>query len=361
MTLSTKPIQLIDLAQRHHRVSKRAEESVLELLRSGQYIDAPVVAEAEQFVASTFARRGAVGVASGTDALILSLLATGVGPGDEVILPALSFFATAGAVISIGALPVIVDVREDGCIDPEAVRAAISIKTRAIIPVHIYGNYAKLPELGLPVIDDSAQAIGGQPPRSFGVLSALSTYPTKTLGAAGSGGFVLGDDEGLLERVHRLGRHGRCPLSGEHQRIGDAVGRNSRLDAIQAVLLLAHAEDLPRRIRRRRELSALYDTLLASHVSPLERHQGSPVHQYIILSSQREQIEAALAAKGIESRRYYPRPLHREPAIEGTFHCPTADYLCEHLLALPVHAGLANEDVSRVCETINASKVSCAS
>jgi len=361
MSLYQKPIRMIDLSHRHEQVSAKVEASVLKLLRSGQYMDAPVVTEAEKFIASSFDRRDAVGVASGTDALILSLLAIGVSRGDEVILPALSFFATAGAVMSIGARPIIVDVQEDGCMDPQAARAAITSKTRAIIPVHIYGNYAELPDLGLPVIDDSAQAIGGQPARSFGILSALSTYPTKTLGAAGSGGFVIGDDQDLLSRVQRLGRHGHEPISGEHHRIHGAIGRNSRLDAIQAAILLAHADDLPRRIARRRELSRLYDNLLPAQVRPLTRHPGSPVHQYIILSAQRDQLEAELGAQGIECRRYYPRPLNREPAITDTFHCPTADYLCAHLLALPVHAGLTDEDVSRVCESIHAHKVSCAS
>lgn len=361
MTHSRKPISMIDLPQRHQQVSAKAEAAVLKVLRSGQYFDGTIVAEAERFIANSFQREGAVGVASGTDALILSLLAIGISPGDEVIVPALSFFATAGAVISIGARPVIVDVGEDGCMAPAAAKAAITTQTRAVIPVHLYGNYAPLPDLGVPIIDDSAQAIGGQPARSYGLLSALSTYPTKTLGAAGSGGFVVGDDPNLLERVRRLGRHGYCPHSGQHLRIEGAVGRNSRLDAIQAAVLLAHADELPRRIAQRQVLSALYDQLLGDHVKPLQRHTGSPVHQYIILSSQRDRLEAVLAEAGIETRRYYPRPLHREPAVHGDFLCPTADYLCKHLLALPLHAGLNDTDVRFICATINDAKVSCAS
>jgi dTDP-4-amino-4,6-dideoxygalactose transaminase len=352
---------MIDLAQRHHQVAAKAEASVLQVLRSGQYFDGAIVSEIERYIANSFQRKGAVGVASGTDALILSLLAIGIRPEDEVIIPALSFFATAGAVMSIGARPIIVDVGEDGCIAPEAVKAAVSSRTRAVIPVHLYGNYATLPELGLPVIDDSAQAIGGSPARSYGCLSALSTYPTKTLGAAGSGGFVVGDEPALLDRVRRLGRHGYCPEVKQHLLIEGAAGRNSRLDAIQAAVLLAHVEELPRRIARRQAHSALYDELLDGHVTPLPRHTGSPVHQYIIRSPERDRLEATLAEAGVETRRYYPRPLHREPAVGGQFHCPTADHLCEQLLALPIHAGLTEADVRFVCATITNQEVSCAS
>ena len=252
-------ISMIDLAARHRRVAKQTEELVLKTLRSGQYTDGELVSKAEARFATRFDRTYGCGVASGTDALILGLMALGVGPDDEVILPALSFFATVGAVLSIGARPVIVDVGDEACIDPEATERAITPRTKAIIPVHLYGNYAKLPDFQVPILDDSAQAIGGRPARSFGHLSAVSVYPTKTLGSAGSGGFVVGDDPVLIERVRRLGRHGYCTERGEHHRVGAHIGRNSRLDAIQAAVILAHDTDLERRVARRQQTAERYD------------------------------------------------------------------------------------------------------
>ncbi len=342
-------VQMVDLASRHAEVASTLEPQIMEVLRSGRYVGGPWVEEAERLAARGLGRRGAVGVASGTDALMIGLQALGVGPGDEVIVPALSFFATAGAVATLGAQPVVVDVLDDATMDPEAARAALTRRTTAVIPVHLFGNLARKPELGLPVLDDAAQAVGA--PRSNGQLTAVSTYPTKTWGGAGEGGFVVGDDPELLERVRRLANHG---ASGPDHffRIAGAVGRNSRLDAIQGVILAAHAAVLARRVRRRQAIASRYDASLPPDIHPLPRSPDSPVQQYCVLCPHRDALRRRLADRGVATAVYYPIPLHKQPAIAQDVRAPVAEDLAERLLALPVHAHLSDDQVGHVIEAL---------
>jgi len=344
-------IALVDLAARHRDAAADVEARVLGVLRSGRWIGGEEVAAAEREAATRFGRAGAVGVNSGTDALTLALQAAGVRPGDEVIVPALTFFATAGAVLALRAVPVVVDVRADACIDPAAAARAHTARTRAIIPVHLFGTRAEAPDLGVPVVDDAAQAVGGLPPRSVGLLSAVSTYPTKTWGTAGDGGFVLSDDPALLERVRRLANHGHDGL--EFTAPEGQPGRNSRLDAVQAAVLLGHAPLLDARVARRRALAARYDAGLPAVIRPLPRDAGSPVSQYVALVPDRDRVSAALADQGIETRVYYRRPLHREPALGVRADTPVADDLAARVLALPVHEHLSDADVDRVLAALH--------
>jgi dTDP-4-amino-4,6-dideoxygalactose transaminase len=341
---------MIDLASRHAEVAGAVEARVLQVLRSGRYIGGPVVAEAEAVAARWFGRARAVGVNGGTDALILALQAVGVGPGDEVVVPALSFFATAGAVCAIGATPIVVDVLpEDGCIDPDAAKKAIGGRTRAIVPVHLFGSTAQLSGVDIAVVDDAAQAVGATPPASTGILTAVSTYPTKTWGSAGDGGFVIGDDDALLDRVRLLGSHG-ANEPHHHLPIGRHVGRNSRLDAVQAAVLLGHADRVPDRVARRRAIALRYDAELPRIFRPLSRSPGSPVHQYVARVAGRDAVRARLREKGIETAIYYPRPLQHQPALVGRARgeTPVAEALCRAILALPIHEGLTDLDVDRV-------------
>lgn len=345
-------IRMTDLARRHAEAAPDVEARVLEVLRGGRYVGGPVVEAVEAKVAGWFGRAGAVGVASGTDALILALQAVGVRPGDEVIVPALTFFATAGAIRRVGAVPVVVDVGEDGCLDPDAARRALTPRTRAVVPVHLFGNRARDPDLGVVVVDDAAQAVGTEPACSLGTLTTLSVYPTKTWGAAGDGGFVLGEPA-LLDKVRALGHHGaREPH--HHHAIDGLVGRNSRLDAIQAAVLLGHADHVPRRVQARRANAAWYDAHLPPSVTRLPRHPGSAVHVYSVLVERRDAVREAMAARGIETAVHYPRPLHAQPALKGAVVHPTpvADALCARLLALPVHAGLTGADLERVASAL---------
>lgn len=343
-------IRLADPVGQNARVAAAIEARVLAVLRSGRWIGGEQVAEAEQIAAGLFDRRAAVGVNSGTDALMLALQAVGVRPGDDVIVPAVSFFATAEAVIAIGARPVFADVRDDGCLDPADAARVRTISTAAIVAVHLYGTLCEAPDLGVPVVDDAAQAVGGAPPRAIGALTAVSTYPTKVWGACGDGGFVLGDDEVLVDRVRRLANHGMGDPH-DHHRVDGAIARNSRLDAVQAAALCASAADLPLRLARRRAIAAAYDAQLSVRIVP--RDAGSPVHVYAIRSPDRDRVRAALLARGVEAGVYYPRPMHLQPAIGGVAGtCPVAEALCAEVLALPVHAGLSDADVDAVIAAV---------
>jgi len=348
-----KPVCMADVAARHAEVSDQIERRVLEVLRSGRYVGGPQVREAERLAARWFGRADAVGVASGTDALMLALQAAGVRPGAEVIVPALTFFATAGAVLAIGARPVVVDVLEDACMDPDAAARARTHLTAAVIPVHLFGNLAPAPDLGVPVIDDAAQAIGGRVPRSNGVLTTLSTYPTKVWGGAGEGGFVVGDRAELLERVRRLGNHGLGAEPDLHFLVSGVVGRNSRLDAVQAAVLVANEPRIQPRVEHRRALASRYDAGLPAGARPLPRDDDSPVHQYLVLVEDRGRVQAHLAARQIESRVYYPLPLHHQPALLQPAHTPVAEQLCTRLLALPIHRGMDDADVDRVLTALH--------
>lgn len=347
-------IALTDIRARHRGVADRVERRVLEVLRSGRYVGGPVVAEAEACAARWFGRAGAVGTASGTDALILALQAVGVGPGSEVIVPALTFFATAGAVCAVGARPVIADVDARGCLDPAAAAAAETARTAAAVPVHLFGSCAEPPSVACAVVDDAAQAVGADPPASTGALSAVSTYPTKTWGGAGDGGFVVGDDPELLDRVRRLGRHGTTEPNVHHP-VHGAVGRNSRLDAVQAAVLLGHEEAIAARVARRRAIAARYDASLPPGLRALPRDPGSPVHQYVVLASHRTELVARLTAAEVQWAIYYPRTLGDQPALAHAVVHPTpvADHLCAQMLALPAHAGMTDEQVDRVLEVLH--------
>lgn len=344
-------IRIADVAGRHALIGEEVERRVIEVLRSGRYIGGPVVAEAEAAAARWFDRKGAVGVNSGTDALILALQAVGVRPGDEVIIPALSFFATAGAVCAAGATPVICDVRPDATIDLTSAAEAQSSKTTAVVPVHLYGTQAHRPDLGVPVVDDAAQAIGGIPSRSNGDLSSVSTYPTKTWGAAGDGGFVVGDDPELLTRVRRIANHGMRGVPHEHHTIEGLVGRNTRLDAIQAAVLLAQEARLGEWADKRRAHAARYDAELPDSVRPLDRGEGSPVHQYVALVDDRASVLTRLEELGVHAGAYYPMPMHHQAALAGRCRAtptPNADHIAAHCIALPVHERLTPEEIGKV-------------
>lgn len=346
---------MADLAARHARVAAQAEARVLEVLRSGRYVGGPVVDEATRRLADAFGWRLGVGVNSGTDALTYALQAIGVRPGDEVVVPAVTFFSTAGAVARMGAVPVIADVRADvPLLDAEAL--PVGPRTRAVIAVHLYGAACALPPLPVPIVDDAAQAIGAAPPARVGIIGAASFYPTKTLGAAGDAGIVLTDEPELARAVHLLTHHG-MPTPYEAESVSGWVGGNSRMDAVQAAVLLAHLDDLPARVAARRAHADRYDEAFAGldGLRVLPRGLGHPVHQYVLRASRRDALRSALTAAGIESAVYYPRSLSAQPALAAFARpTPNADAFCAETLALPVHEGLGPHGVERVVDTVRA-------
>ncbi|RME40991.1 MAG: DegT/DnrJ/EryC1/StrS family aminotransferase, partial [Planctomycetota bacterium] len=334
----------------------------------GRFTGGPTVESLEKALAERVGVPHAVGVSSGTDALLCTLMAMGIGPGDEVIVPTFTFFATAGSVARLGAVPVFVDVDPRTFnLDPEAVSAAVTSKTKAVIVVHLFGQCADMDaidsiarEHGLRVIEDAAQAIDARyqdrPACSLGDAACLSFYPTKNLGGFGEGGMVFTRDDELAEAVRSLRTH------GESKRyVHERIGGNFRLDAIQAAALRVKLDYLEEFTERRRRNAARYDALLADapvttpHVADGVRHV---YHQYTILCDRRDELAAFLRERGVRTGVYYPVPLHRQPCfadgIGRARPCPTAESLCRRVLSLPCHPILTEEDVAYVAETIRA-------
>jgi dTDP-4-amino-4,6-dideoxygalactose transaminase len=329
-----------DLGAVHARTAEKAEAAVLEVLRSGQYVGGPRVAALEEAVAARMGRAYGVAVSCGTEALVLSLWAAGVRPGDEVIIPAVSFFATLGAVIHAGAVPVVVDVLPDRpLIDPALVK--VTARTRAIVPVHLFGDVAP-PVSGAPVVDDAAQAIGI---RTTGAFAALSFYPTKVLAGAGEGGMILVDDPAHRDALRLLRNHGMA-RAHEAERVDGVVGKNARMDAIQAAVLLARLDDLDAAIAARRAIAARYDAAFGALAVP--RSAESPVSSYVIRHPARDKLRAGLAVHGVESQIYYPRTLAQFVGVKA----PNAERFCAECLALPCHQALAPEQVDLVIAAV---------
>jgi dTDP-4-amino-4,6-dideoxygalactose transaminase len=341
-------IRFVDRAARHARHAEAIERRVLEVLRSGRYIGGPVVEAVEARMAQRMGRARAVGVGSGTDALMLALTAAGVRAGDEVVVPAISFFATAGAVGALGAVPVVADVTEDGLIDPASVDRAFSHRTRAVVPVHLFGSEAPALDVAVPVIDDACQAVGGRRVGA-GWMAAVSVYPTKLWGAAGDGGFVVGDEG--LDRVRALGYHGAVGVH-VHDLVDGAFGRNSRLDALQAAVLLGLDEGLDDDLAARARHVAAYDAGLPRGMAPLDPTPGRLASPYVILTASRDLVMRRLAEAGVEASVYYPRSLAAQPALPRR-PTPVADHLCARMLALPCHEGMSASDVARVLAVLH--------
>jgi dTDP-4-amino-4,6-dideoxygalactose transaminase len=342
---------MVDIGGRHDRLAESIEASVLQVLRSGRYVGGPVVEQLEARMASRLECAWGLGCNSGTDALVLALKALGIGPGDRVAVPAISFFATASSVLLAGAEPVFCDVLPDRpLLDPDQVPDGVA----AVMPVHLFGALCPIP-VGLPVVSDAAQVAGwghGRPP---GELATLSFYPTKTLGAAGDSGMILGDDPALRDRLRLLHSHGEAPR-GVHRQLG----WNSRLDAIQAAILLVHLGDLDRRVARRREIAARYEQAL-DHLAPLPRDPKDAVHQFVLCTDGRDQLRAHLERAGVETAVYYPLPIDAQPLFCGSefptpadSSCPNAQHFAERCLALPCHASLSEDQVNHVISTARA-------
>ncbi len=336
------------------------------VLSSGHFILGENVAAFETEMATFCGVRHAVGVASGTDALVLTLDALGIRAGDEVVTSTWSFFATAEAIARLGAIPVFVDIDPRTFnLRPEEVEAALSDHTRALLPVHIYGQTAAMGPLlelaaarGIPVVEDACQAIGavwqGLPAGSLGTAGCLSFFPTKNLGCFGDGGMVLTNDAELAGSVRRLRVHG---ATGPY--VHASLGYTSRLDELQAAVLRVKLRHLPAWIERRRALAARYTRALAgSAVTPPLEAAGCrhAYHQYVVRTPQRDALQAYLRQNGVGSTVYYPLPLHRQPAFAyataRALPCPTANACAQDVLALPLWPELEEAEVDRVVELV---------
>jgi dTDP-4-amino-4,6-dideoxygalactose transaminase len=335
------------------------------VLESGRYVLGPEVEAFEAELAGWAGVAHAVGVASGTDALTIALRALGVGPGDEVVVPALTFYATAEAVVHAGAKPVFCDVDPDTfAMTAATAEPAIGSRTKALLPVHLFGNPAPMEELrrlaearGLRLLEDAAQAAGARlGERSVGGLGdagALSFFPSKNLGGFGDGGAILTDDEAVAAAARRLRAHG-----SDDRRIHTEVGYNSRLDELQAAglrVLLPHLEEWT--AARRRVAAAYRQSRLGEAVRlPLETAGASSCyHLYVVACERRDELQAGLADRGIGARAYYTIPLHRQPALapyaKGA-ELPVAERLATESLALPMGPALGEEQVEAVAAAV---------
>ena len=328
-----------------------------ETLAGGQALQGPPVAAFEAALAERCGRRHAVAVGSGTDALYFALVAAGVGPGDEVLVPAVSFIATGACVLRAGAVPVFVDVDPWLLLDLDAARAALTPATRALIAVDLYGQTvapaafeAFAAEHGLTLVEDAAQALGAREAGSIGWASCCSFDPTKTIAAPGSGGAVLCDDDAAAAAVRSLRWHGR---DGDGRFV--LRGHNSQLPSASAAVLRDKLAFDAAWTARRRAIAAAYDAALAGTaqrpvgVAPGRDHT---FHKYVVRSPARADLAARLAAAGIPTRVHYDRPLYREPVFgprpRGASECPAAEAACREVLSLPIHAYLSDAEVERV-------------
>jgi dTDP-4-amino-4,6-dideoxygalactose transaminase len=362
-----REIPLLDLAAQHREIADDVEAAVLAVLRSGRYVLGDAVARFEADMAAYLGAGHAIGVASGSDALLLALMALDVRPGDEVVTSPFSFFATAAAVVRLGAIPVFADIdRDDFGIAISSVR--LTERSRAILPVHLYGQCGDMRALDavarrhrLPIVEDAAQAIGASRDGwrvGDGDLACLSFYPTKNLGAAGDAGVVVTQDDALAARVRRLRVHGAGDNRYEHLEIGI----NSRLDALQAAVLSVKLKRLPAWNAARRARAAAYDDLFRAAaleeislpvVAPGSEHV---FHQYVIRAARRDELRAHLTARGIASEVYYPIPLHLQPCFASLGYrrgeLPEAERAAGEVLALPMYPEIDPSSQERVVAAV---------
>jgi dTDP-3-amino-3,4,6-trideoxy-alpha-D-glucose transaminase len=353
-----RPIPLVDVRAQYEPLLPRIREAIDGVLASGEFILGPNVGAFEREAADYLGVRDAVGVANGTDALVLVLDALDVGPGDEVICPAFTFYATAEAIARRGATPVFAEVDAMTMnLDPEDVAARLTERTKAIIAVHLFGRpapTAELTQLGVPVIEDAAQAFGSPEIGRTGVASTFSFYPTKNLFALGDGGLVSTDDDELAERVRMLRFHGsRDKVDFE------LLGYNSRLDEIQAAVLRLFLAELDGWIALRREAAARYTELgLGAACDLPEDEPGHAYHLFVCRSAERDRIRSALEDAGIGSAVYYTTPLHLQPALSFLGYAPGSLPVTEQLgrenFSVPLWAGIDSAVQERVVSVVQA-------
>ena len=364
-----KPVPVLDLTRYDEALKSDIARAVADVFATGRFVLGPANDAFEKAFAGMLGVRHALGVSSGTDALLVALMALGIGPGDEVVTSAFSFFASAGVVARLGAKPVFVDIDPaDFNLDPNRLEAAITPRTRAIQPVHLYGQSADMGPIleiagrrGLPVLEDACQAVGAayrdRPVGVLGTIGAFSFYPTKNLGAAGDAGAVTTDDDGLADLVKVLRLHG-----GAKQYHHDRVGGNFRMDAVQAAVLNAKLPRLASWNDRRRAIAARYRELFAPAEAvgrirlPAESAGRRHVfHQYVVRVSDRDAVKARLAEQGIGASVFYPIPLNEQPCFADLGQrgkCPSALAASREVLALPIFPELADAEVERVCGAV---------
>jgi dTDP-4-amino-4,6-dideoxygalactose transaminase len=349
-------IPLVDVKAQYAPLIPELKERFAEALETGRFIFGPEVEAFEREAAAYLEVPHAIGVANGTDALVLSLEAMGIGRGDEVICPSFTFYATAESIVRVGATPVFADIDPVTLnLDPEDVAERVTSRTKAVMPVHLFGRPAqldRLAELGLPLLEDAAQAFGAPGVASAGVCSTFSFFPTKNLFALGDGGLIACADDVVADTIRKLRFHGS--LDKKHFEL---VGTNSRLDAIQAAALRVFLPRLAGWNTSRREAATRYAELgLGDAVELPADDPGHVYHMYVVRTPERDRIAARLTEAGIASAAYYVVPTHLQPGMRGLGgqpgSLPETERAAAENLALPMWGGITADVQEQVVETV---------
>lgn len=373
-------VPFFDQSETFRRLWPEIEQNCVRVMDDGKFSHGSMVAEFERALEDFTGARHVVGVNSGTDALVLLLRAAGLRPGDEVIVPAYTFVATATAVVHAGGVPVFADIEEHGYgIDPDSVEAAVTERTRMVMPVHLFDRLADMDGVGrvarahgLTVVEDSAEAIGMRAndvhAGLFGAGGVLSFFPAKTLGAVGDAGALLTDDDAIADTARMLRHHGRSGRTlAEFPGISNptvVTGGNSKMDDLQAAVLLAKLAHLDADIEHRAALSRRYDARLRALPGvrvvpgdvPTRSGEERVVYVHLIEVDDRDGLVAHLTAARIGTEVYYPGPLHLQPCFTHLGYragdAPRAESVCRSTVALPLYADLTEDHVDRVCDEI---------
>lgn len=374
---------MVDTKTQYHKIKAEVDAAVINVLESSQFIGGKVVTDFAKNLADYNGSKHCIPCANGTDALQISMMALGIGPGDEVITPSFTYIATVEVTALLGIKPVFVEVdKQTFCIDPVAIENAITPNTKAIVPVHLYGHAANMEEImkiaiknNLYVIEDNAQAIGNEYTFSNGMVNktggighigCTSFYPSKNLGAYGDGGAMFTDDDALAEKLRMIASHGQSK-----KYYHDVVGCNSRLDAVQAAILDIKLKHLDEYIAARRKAADFYDAAFAGNtkITVPFRHPGQKhvFHQYTIIvnditfpGNYRDALAQHLTDNGVPNMIYYPVPAHRQKMFDAfggsNFNLPVTDWLTERVISLPIHTEMDEEQqsfiVSKVLEFV---------
>ena len=360
-------VPMLDLRAQYASIKPEIDAAVAEVFETQQFRGGPAVDAFELDLAAFTGSRHAIGVSSGTDALYIALKALPLRPGDEVITSPFTFFATAGAIVNAGGIPVFADIEPDTCnIDPASIERLISPRTRCILPVHLFGQCARMDAImdiagrhGLLVIEDAAQALGasyrGTQAGGWGIATALSFYPTKNLGAAGEAGAILTNDDEMADRIRLLRSHG---ADAPYRHV--VVGVNSHLHALQAAVLHVKLKRLADWNKARRECARYYTERLCAFPdiqTPVEMPDTVHVyHQYVIRVPERDAARQLLTERGIGCSVFYPIPLHKQPCMQPFVNprngCAQAERACEEVLALPIFPELTREQQDAVIDAL---------
>lgn len=360
-------MQFIDLKAQQEPIRADIERRIKAVLDHGQYIMGPEVGDLEQRLAAYVGARHCVSVSSGTDALLIAMMALGIGPGDEVVTTPFTFISTVETIALLGAHPVFIDIDPRTYnLDPNLLEAALTEKTRAIMPVSLYGQCADFQAInaiarqhGIPVIEDGAQSFGathrGEKSCHLSTIGCTSFFPSKPLGGYGDGGACFTDDDELAKRMQQIRIHGQ-----DRRYNHPLIGVNGRLDTLQAAILLSKLEIFPEEVARRAEIAEKYRQLLeGTVVIPfVEAFNTSVYAQYTIRVEQRDEVASALAAQGVPTAVHYPVPLHRQPAFASLGYqqtCfPHSEEAARQVMSLPMHPYLDSVDQTRIAEVLKA-------